>query len=59
MLLPPTSTSPPSRGMEPQRMFSREVLPEPLLPTMETNWPSSTVRLKWSNRVISVTVPAL
>ena len=45
--------------MDPQMMFSREVLPLPLLPTMETNWPSSTVREKRSNSVCSVTVPGL
>ena len=43
----------------PPIMFSREVLPLPLLPTMATNWPSSTFREKWSNRHCSVMVPGL
>ena len=50
---------PSSRGMLPQIRFSMEVLPEPLLPTTETNWWSFTVREKSSNRHISLTVPAL
>ena len=40
-------------------MFSREVLPLPLLPTMATNSPSSTVREKSSNSRCSVSVPGL
>ena len=59
MLRLPTNTSPPSMGIEPQMMFSREVLPLPLLPTMATNWPSSTVREKCSNSRCSVRVPGL
>ena len=31
------------------RIFSMEVLPDPLLPTIETNSPSGTVKLKSSN----------
>ena len=46
-------------GMEPQMMFSREVLPLPLLPTMATNSPSSTVREKSPNSRCSVSVPGL
>ena len=57
--LPSMSTCPPSTGMLPQRMFSSEVLPLPLLPTMATNWPSRTVRLKSRNSVDSVISPGL
>ena len=57
MLSPSTRTSPPSTPMLPQMMLRSEVLPEPLLPTMETNWPSGTVREKPSKSRCSVAEP--
>ena len=48
-----------STGILPQSMFSIEVLPEPLLPTTDTNSPSFTVRLKSLNRHSSLTEPGL
>jgi putative tryptophan/tyrosine transport system substrate-binding protein len=46
-------------GIEPQMILSIDVFPEPLLPTTETNCPSSIFRLKSSKRHISLTVPGL
>ena len=45
--------------MLPQIIFSIEVFPLPLLPTIETNSPVLTVRLKPSKTHISVTEPGL
>ena len=56
---PLTTIFPPSTGMVPQIMLSIDVLPEPLLPTTETNCPSSIFKLKSSNRQISLIVPGL
>ena len=50
---------PESTGIVPQMILSIEVLPEPLLPTTDRNSPSCMVRLKFSNRQSSLTVPGL
>ena len=59
MSFPSTKIFPSSSSMLPQIIFKREVLPEPLLPTIDTNSPFSMVKLKSLNRHISWTVPGL
>src|ERR1051326_1846879 len=51
---PAISTDPESAARRPARMLIRVVLPEPVNPTMDTNWPSSTDRFKFlsTSRVV-------
>jgi hypothetical protein len=46
---PPISTRPESGASSPASMLIKVVFPEPVKPTIETNWPSSTDSLTFLN----------